>query len=298
MQNILRLLVVGAALGTMADNRVTGQLDGQILATGSGRVVMLDGSGNELWSFKGANVADVSLVGSGNVLFADNDAKEVDPKTSQIVWSYKSEFGKGGGVFSAQRLANGVTVVGENSTGRILEVDQAGKITFELQLPDVERGSHNNLRHCRKLASGNYLVTYKALQAVREYTRAGELVMEIKTPNAAFSAVRLPRGHTLVGHINGVTEYDGESKAVWSFGVSDLPEGLKIGMICGVHALPNGNVLCGIYSVPVTEAKGVGLLEITRDKKIVWRYLGPDKNMMAAQKLSLDGKPLPGEALR
>lgn len=301
MRKIVRLaalVAAGSALWTVAGNKVTGELDGQILTTGTGRVVKLDQQGNELWSFKGANVSDVTLLANGNVLFADNDAKEVDPQTGKIVWSYKPEYGQGGGTFSAQRLANGLTVIGENSTGRILEIDQEGKIVFELQLPDIKRGSHGNLRHCRKLANGNYLVTYKDLQAVREYTPTGALAMEIKLSNAAFSAVRLPNGNTLVGHIDGVTEFDQRGGALWSFGLNEMPEGLKPGVLCGIHALPSGNIVCGLYAVPVGEPDGVGLFEVTRDKKIVWRYLGTDKQMMGVQKLSADGKPLAGEALR
>ncbi len=292
------LMITCSALRAAEGDKVCGELEGQILATGSGRVVLLDKVGSELWSFKGANVSDVWLLPNGNVLLADNEAKEVDPKTDQIVWSYKPEFGQGGGTFSAQRLANGMTVIGENSTGRILEVDQGGKIVFEMQLPDITRGSHNNFRCCRKLENGNYLVAFKEKKAVREYTSQGEMVLELKLPNVAFSAVRLPNGNTVAGHIDGITEFDKDGKAVWNFSVNEMPEEVKTGMICGTHCLPNGNIVCGIYSVPLKEPRGAALLEITRDKKIVWRYLGSDKNMMGVQKLTADGKPLAGDALR
>ena len=122
-------LVLLAAETVTADTQlVFGNLDGQLLATGAGRVVKLDQKGNELWSCKGANVSDVWLLPNGNVLFADKEAKEINPVTGTIVWRYKAEFDKGGGVFGVQRLENGNTLVAENSTGRILEVDYKGDI--------------------------------------------------------------------------------------------------------------------------------------------------------------------------
>ncbi|MDA3926135.1 MAG: PQQ-binding-like beta-propeller repeat protein [Kiritimatiellae bacterium] len=296
MKVFLLMAVTTGVLAADADT-VFGNLDGQILATGAGRVLRLDAQGNVLWSFKGSNVSDIWMLPNGNVLFADNQAKEVDPKTNKIVWSYKSEFGKGGGVFGVQRLENGNTLVCENSTGRILEVDQDGKIVFELQMPFMEKGSHNNLRTCRKLKNGNYLVAFKAKKLVREYTPDGKVVQEIKTSNVAFTAVRLPDGNTVVGHIDGVSEFDRNSKVVWNFNAEDLPDGLKVGYFCGVHCLSNGNIVCGIYSIPVKEERGVALCEVTREKKLVWHYFkkGGDRVMMSALKLSADGKLLPGE---
>jgi len=303
MKSLVKVSLLAAmAVSVMSakSETVFGKLDGQILTTGAGRVMKLDQKGNVLWDFKGRNVSDIWLLPNGNVLFADNAAKEVDPKTNKIVWQYKPEFCKGGGTFGVQRLENGNTLVGENSTGRILEVDKDGKIVFEMQMPNMKRGSHNNLRNCRKLKNGNYLVAFKVGKMVREYTPKGEVVQEIKTSNAAFSAVRLPNGNTVVGHIDGVTEFDKESKAVWNFNAEDLPDGLKVGYFCGVHCLSNGNIVCGIYSIPIKEQDGVGLCEVTREKKLVWHYFKNkgDRVMMSAQKLTADGKALPGEVLR
>ncbi len=300
MMTVWTFLVTVSAAAVLNAETVFGTLDGQILATGAGRVVKLDQSGNVIWSFKGANVSDVWLLPNGNVLFADNEAKEVDPKSGEIVWQYKAEFGKGGGTFGVQRLDSGNTLVGENSTGRLLEVDPEGRIVFELQLPGIERGSHNNLRYCRKLRNGNYLVAFKDQKRVCEYTPAGEVAQEIRLTNVAFSAVRLANGNTVVGHIDGVTEYSQEGEALWSFGLKDMPDGIKTGVICGIHALPNGNLVCGVYSIPVKEQSGAALFEVNRQKQIVWRYFksGGDRVMMGVQKLAPDGSLLPGETLR
>ena len=284
-----------------ADAKVVyGTLTGRVLATGTGRMLLLDNTGKILWKHKGGNCSDIWMLKNGNVLLADNNVVEVDPKTDKVVWSYKPAMQKGGGTFACQRLENGNTMVGENSAGRIVEVDPKGKIVFELKLPLCQPGNHNNLRHVRKLANGNYLVAYKSKGMVREYTPAGKVVFEVKVKPIAFSAVRLPNGNTVVGHINFVTEFDPKGKQVWQFDKKEI-EGVKIGMICGIHVLPNGNIVMGIYGAAKGK-DGASLLEVTREKKLVWRYAGPekggDKHMVGVQLLDEKGKPLPGPALR
>ena len=302
------IVVVGIAWGVMCisgpvlgeEARVKGTLTGQVLTTGSGKVLLVDTTGKTLWKHKGANCSDIWMLDNGNVLLADNNVLEINPTTDKVVWTYKPAQQKGGGTFTCQRLAGGITMVGENSAGRIVEVDKEGKIVFELKLPLCQPGSHNNLRMVRKLDNGNYLVCYKAKALVREYTPGGKVVFEVKVTQIAYSAVRLPNGNTVVGHIQCVTELDPKGKQVWQFDKSELKD-VKIGMICGIHALPNGNIVMGVYRVP-KEPSGAALLEITRDKKLVWRYVNTsktgDRNMMAVQLLDEKGKPLPGPAMR
>ncbi len=295
------LVVLGVmGLVTAAEPVVKGTLGGRILATGSGKVLLIDPAGKTLWKHKGQNCSDIWMLENGNILLADNNVLEIDPRTDKVVWSYRPARQKGGGTFSAQRLADGNTMVGENSAGRIVEVDKSGKIVFELKLPLCQPGSHNNLRMVRKLDNGNYLVCYKDKAMVREITPAGKVVFEVKVSGIAFSAVRLANGNTVVGHINHVTEFDPKGKVVWQFDKSKLA-GAKVGMICGIHVLPSGNVVMGIYGV-VRGDDGAGVLEVSRDKKLVWRYVCPDKtgerHMMGVQLLDAKGKPLPGPALR
>ena len=302
------IVVVGIAWGVMCisgpvlgeEARVKGTLTGQVLTTGSGKVLLVDTTGKTLWKHKGANCSDIWMLDNGNVLLADNNVLEINPTTDKVVWTYKPAQQKGGGTFTCQRLAGGITMVGENSAGRIVEVDKEGKIVFELKLPLCQPGSHNNLRMVRKLDNGNYLVCYKAKALVREYTPGGKVVFEVKVTQIAYSAVRLPNGNTVVGHIEAVTEFDPKGKKVWQFSVKDLA-GIKLGMICGIHVLPGGNVVIGFYRVAMGP-DGAGLIEITREKKLVWRWICPakggERHTMGVQKLDAAGKPLPGKALR
>jgi hypothetical protein len=205
---------------------------------------------------------------------------------------------KGGGAFACQRLANGNTMIGENSTGRILEVTPDKTIAFALQVQPFQPGSHHNLRMVRKLKNGNYLVCHSGEHVVREHTPQGKIVFEIKLDNIAFSAVRLPNGHTLVGHIGHITEFNAQGKTVWQFSNQDIP-GVHINAMCGLHVLANGHIAVGVYSA-YKNGKGNGMFEITRDKTLVWRYAqaSADRNMMGLQVLNPQGKPLPGDVIR
>ena len=296
---VLTLVLAAPAVRSEEPQRLYGTLAGKVIASG-GTLLTFDGEGKTIWSHPGGNCSDIWMLNNGNVLFANSEVNEVDPKTKKIVFNYKSSVPGGGGAYSCQRLENGNTLIGENSTGKILEVGPDGKVVFELQLPLTKVGEHHNLRMVRKLKSGNYLACHSGKHIVREYTPKGEVVFEVTVGNIAFSAVRLPNGNTMVGHIDAVTEFNPQGKAVWEFKKTDLPD-VAIGMICGIHVQPNGNLLMGIYQIQKVP-NGAGALEITREKKLVWRYIDEAKNangaMMGVQLLDAEGKPLPGDVLR
>ena len=296
---LLLLCLAIPAIDVRAERPVmTGQPSGNILATGSRRIVIMDPGGKVLWQHRGDNVSDCWMLANGNVLFADNRITEVDPTTNKVVFSYQPKVMKGGGTYGCQPLENGNTLVGENSTGRILELNREGKVAFELQLPLYQKGNHHNLRMVRKLNNGNYLVCHSGKHRVREYTPKGEIVFEVQVNNIAFAAIRLDNGNTLVAHLDQITEFSPAGKTVWQFSNTDIA-GLKISSMCGVHVLPNGNLAIGVYSA-YKKGGEAGLFEITRDKKLVWCYSNPksDGSMMSIQMLDPEGKPLPGRTVR
>ncbi|MCP4454453.1 MAG: hypothetical protein GY809_23605 [Planctomycetes bacterium] len=277
---------------------VFGELTGQVLSTGSRRVRLMDPEGNLLWQYRGSNVHDCWMLANGHVLVADGVVREIDPKTNEVVFQYRPKVTKGGGAYACQRLENGLTLIGENSTGRILEVDKDGDIRFELKVQPYKPGDHHNMRMVRKLRNGHYLVCHSGEHRVREYTPQGEIVFDVEVSNLAFSAVRLENGHTLVGQIDLITEFDAQGRTVWQFSNTQF-EGLYINAICGLHALPNGHIVVGVYAA-YKDGQGTAMFEITRDKQLVWRYADPsaDGTIMGVQMLDAKGRALPGDTLR
>jgi len=291
MKGILAAVVLSAGAACAAG--IEGKLDVQVLATGSGRVILLSPQGDVVWENKAGNIHDAWLLPDGNVLFADGNITEVT-RDHKVVFEYKPENQKGGGAYSCQRLANGNTVVGENASGRVVEVDKDGKVVFSMMTRYGNTDDHHHMRMVRKLANGNYLVCHSQADIVREYKPDGSTAWEKKTKALAFAAVRLANGDTLVSTLNQVTEYDKDGNEVWEFKKDGIP-GVKIQNMTGFDVLPNGNLVIGCYSAYTKEGEGTGMLEITRDKKLVWRYVSPglrDKNMMGVHKI-LPDVPVP-----
>jgi outer membrane protein assembly factor BamB len=101
-----------------------------------------------VWALKGPwrNQHEAQLVG-GELLLFDNAGLgdrsrvlEIDPATSEIVWSYTSPGFVSGGAGAEQRLPNGDTLITESEKGRIVEVARDGRIVWEyvnpLTVPD------------------------------------------------------------------------------------------------------------------------------------------------------------------
>jgi hypothetical protein len=277
---------------------VNGRMTGRTLAAGTNRVVILNPDGVVAWEHPAALVHDVWMLPNGNVLFADGQSvTEVTPG-HEIVFRFQSTEQHGGGTYSCQRLDNGNTVIGENSTGKILEVDRKGRGVFELQTAPAAVGAHHNMRMVRKLENGNYLVCHSGANRVKEYARNGKVAWERKTPNLPFAAIRTAAGTTLVSTLDHIYGYDASGGVVWQFANTDLP-GVVISNMTGLHLLPDDSVAVGCYRAYNGQA-GNSLFEITRDRKLVWRYADPngDASMMAIQRLDEHGKRLPGRCLR
>jgi hypothetical protein len=94
-------------------------------------------------------------------------------------------------------------------------------------------------------------------------------------------------------------EVDAEAKVVWELTNRDL-DGAPLRLLTGFHRLPNGNTLITNWLGHGQFGKAPHLLEITRDKRIVWSYANHTdlRTVAAIQVLAPDGSLLPGEALR
>jgi len=190
-------------------------------------------------------------------------------------------------------------LIGENSTGRVLEVNGEGKLVFTLQTAPCRVGEHHNLRMVRKLANGNYLVCHSGARQVKEYTAQGEVVWEVTAAGPlAFAAVRIPGDTTLVSSLDQIEEFDAKGKQIWECTRHEIA-GANAHNLTGLHLLPNGNLAAGCYQAYQGGAR-CGLLEVSRDKKAVWHYANPagDGTMMAVQMLSPEGQALEGGCWR
>ena len=88
---------------------------------------------------------------------------------------------------------------------------------------------------------------------------------------------------------------DKDGKKVWQVTNDDLP-GKPINDACGVQRLPNGNTVITSHHATAEQVK---LIEVTRDKKIVWTYTDDRKaGIHHFQILDTNGKPVGKSQLR
>ena len=258
------------------------------------RIAIVDpASGKAEWEHKIDNIHDLHRLPNGNILFQTSMTKllEVDPKANKTVWQYDAgrmngNEGKRVEVHAFQRLPDGLTMIAESGVGRIIEVDQGGKIVRQIKLKVAKNDPHRDTRLVRKLDNGHYLVAHEGEGAVREYDASGKVVWDYPVPmfgkqprgghaaeafgNAVFAALRLPGGNTLVATGNGhsVLEVTPDKKIVWEIHQDDLP-GVKLAWVTTLQVLPNGNVVIGNCHAGPDQPQ---LVEVTRDKKVAWTF--------------------------
>ena len=294
---MLALALVALALPARgADEKVTHGF----LATGA-ETFIADGTGKVTWRYP-ASTRDGWVLPSGNVLLALSKSKDHPggaavevTKEGKTVWAFE---GTQAEVNTVQPLAGGNVLVTEaGAKPRILEVDAKGKIVAEVAIQAQTKDTHLQTRMTRKLASGNYLVPQLLDKMVREYDPTGKVVWEVKTPDMPFTAIRLPDGNTLISCTWGnlAVEVDKAGKEVWRVSTNDLP-GKPLNDACGCQRLPNGNTVLTSYRTGANKTK---LIEVTRDKKVVWTYTDAGKaGIHHFQILDTAGKPLEGPPLR
>jgi outer membrane protein assembly factor BamB len=260
----------------------------RVLGADRGRLAIIDAQGKVEWEVPlKSQVHDLQLLPNGNILTHTGAATviEISP-AKETVWTYSSmpRSGYDGPIeiHAVQRLANGLTMIAESGNRRIVEVDRDGRIVHSIDLKIEKPNSHRDTRSVRKLPNGHYLVCQELDGAVHEYDSEGSIVWSYHldmdgrqaTPGheghgtEVFGALRLASGNTLVatGNGNRVIEVNPDGEVVWRIGHDELP-GIELKWVTSLAELPNGNIIFGnTHAGP----ENPQLIEVTRDKKVVW----------------------------
>jgi hypothetical protein len=263
----------------------------RVLGADKNRIAIVNSKGQVEWEIPNEARAnhDIQLLPNGNILFHTGwtTIKEITP-AKQVVWQYELKAKPGyTGRFTLhafERLPNGRTMIAESGNQRIVEVDKDGKIVHEIPLVADKPSPTSDTRMVRSVPGGGYLVAHEADRKIREYDRNGKVVWEYalqlngkpesKGPTGhgtmPFGVKRLPNGNTLIGggNNNRVIEVDKAGQIVWSVEAKDLP-GISLAWVTTVDPLPNGNVIFGNSHAGPDNPQ---LIEVTRDKKVVWRF--------------------------
>ena len=240
---------------------------------GPNRFVELDADGKLVWELKPPSTAVIfQTLPNGNILFGyggqPTGVREITSR-GETVFDYVS---KSHQVFGCERLANGNTLVAEQEPCQALEVNPKGETVHATPLTTNAKGFHLQVRNVHKLQNGNILAAHEGEGAVREVDPQGKVVWEYTGVTNTGEAQRLANGNTLIccGTQKRLIEVTPDKQIAWEFKAEDAPE-LNITWVSSVQQLKNGNLLVGNF-IRGQEGKGAHAFEVTRDKKVVWKW--------------------------
>ena len=273
------------------------------------RVVIVGEDGKVEWKFD-MPASDGWVLPNGNVLLALYGTKEfpnggvviVDRKTKEVLYKYKGQQKE---ISTVQVLPDGNYLVAElGPQPRAIVLNEKAEVIKKMPFQCQKGNAHMQTRMLRILPNGNYIAPHLLDFAVKEYDPSnGKVVREFPTDDRGrekrdwpFTAIRLDNGNTLIGCTNGnrVIEVDAKGKIVWSVDNDDIGKKL-IDDACGVQRLPNGNTVITSYHAGGDKVK---LLEVTRDKKVVWTYNGMNAGFHHFQILTTNGKKLENNLMK
>lgn len=240
---------------------------------GPNRFIELDTQGKIIWEFQPPSITVIFEVQpNGNILFGyggkPTGVREITSR-GQIVFDYVS---KSTQVFGCERLANGNTLVAEQGPCQAVEVNTKGEIVHVTPLHTSHENAHLQVRNIHQLANGNILAAHEGEGAVREVDRQGNVVWEYTGVTNSGDAQRLANGNTMIacGTQKRLIEVTPEKRIVWEFTANDAPD-LNLTWISSFQQLQNGNILIGNF-LRGQEGTGAHAFEVTRDKKVVWKW--------------------------
>ena len=95
-----------------------------------------------------------------------------------------------------------------------------------------------------------------------------------------------------------LVEVDKDGKIVWQVTSDDLP-GISLKLMTGLQRLPNGNTVMSNWLGHGQFGKAPHVIEVTRDKKVVWTFADHKtmKTISSIQLLDVPGDVTKGEIL-
>ncbi len=261
-------------------------------------------NGLVIWTYStgaGGEFDDIWMLSNGNIVYSRMDyAEEITPQ-KKVVWHFDPE--KGGEVHTLQPIGLDKVFLVQNGTPPKLMIintkTKTTEVSHELTAPNGNPGGvHGQFRRARVTANGTYLLTWMSQGKVVEYDKDFKQIWSYNM--SAWAAVRLHNGNTLITNEGKrlTREVNPKGETVWEYKLSDLPAEYNFGGCQTCTRLANGNT---VFCSRGNDFKGAQLVEITRDKKVVWvlndwRHVGP---ATAVQMLDDPGIPeKPGDLQR
>ena len=231
--------------------------------------------GKIVWTYStgpGNEYDDVWMLSNGNILFTRMQyIAEITPE-KKVVWRYDAL--PGTEIHACQPIGlDKVLFLVNGLPPRLMVVNiktHAVEVEHVLPAPSqTDKGSvHPQFRRVRYTRKGTYLIPFLNMNRVVEYDKNFKEIWSYDAVKP-WAAIRLKNGNTLITKENDVStvEVNPKKEIVWEVAKADIPEQYWYGNSQSVTRLANGNtIICSRGG----DHHGSQLVEITRDKKVVW----------------------------
>ncbi|MEO6455428.1 MAG: hypothetical protein ABIN97_15215 [Ginsengibacter sp.] len=221
-------------------------------------------------------LGDASMLKNGNIVFSAKTFAAVITPSKQIIWKYIAP--KGSEIHTAQPIGENKVLIMQNGNPvkpkLMIFNTKTNVIEKELEIPTTNPTSpHGQFRHIRMTKAGTFLIPNMSGKII-EYNGDGKEIWSVTAPSA-WAAVRLKNGNTLIsGDSKGFArEVNPQGETVWEFTQKDVSN-IKIFNIQECTRLDNGNTIMANWCAGLKDTadwrKTVQILEVTKDKKVVW----------------------------
>jgi hypothetical protein len=253
----------------------------------------------------------------GNMLISDqfnNRAVEIDPSTSQVVWSFGSNNpalcnpGPGAiiGTNWVERLSEGLTILAGTGTppgaspampngcvdNRVIVVDQSGNIVWQYGQAGVTGSGSNQLNvpvSAIQLPNHDFLITDQGNERVIEVTKSGKVIWQYGMTGvigSGFNQLNNPNSAELLTNGDILIADENNSRAIEVNRAHQIVQQFRHGLniVAFASRLPNGNTL-------ITDSGNSRIVEVNQTKQVVFQYF---TNTVAGS----NSAPLPTNAVR
>ena len=237
--------------------------------------LMIINKGKIIWSYQtdgGWEYDDAWMLSNGNILFTRMQyIAEITPD-KKVVWRYDAP--PGSEIHTCQPIGLDKVLFVENGLPPHLEVvnirTNAVEVDHVLPAPSLtdRETEHAQFRRVRYTAKGTYLVSFLEMNRVVEYDKDFKEIWSYDVPTP-WAAIRLKNGNTLITDEHDVTTFEvtPDKKIVWQISPADIPAEYRYENSQSATRLANGDtILCSRGG----SNQGPQLVEVTRDKKVVW----------------------------
>jgi hypothetical protein len=238
--------------------------------------------GKVIWTYntgKSPEFDDVWMLSNGNILFSRMKYIAIITPDKKVLWKYDFKVPKGADhteVHACQPIGlDKVMFVVNGLPPKLFVVNyKTGKVEVEHELPYQQPGDpngiHGQFRRARVTAQGTYLVSFMTMNRVVEYDRDFKEIWSYSIPKP-WAAIRLKNGNTLITDEKDwlTREVNMKGETVWEFNCkTDLSAEYQFTSAPqSCTRLANGNT---IFTSRGQGGKGPQLIEVTKDKKVVW----------------------------